>query len=35
MDTTLNFMKKLKKNNNRDWFQAYRSDNDEAHQEMI
>lgn len=35
MNLTLSFLKNLQKNNNREWFQAHRSEYDAAHQEMI
>ncbi len=35
MNHTLSFLKQLKKNNNREWFQAHRTEYDQAHQEMI
>lgn len=35
MINTLSFLQKLSKNNNREWFQANKSEYDAAHQEMI
>ncbi len=35
MDQTLSFLKKLSKNNNREWFQQNKTEYDRAHQEMI
>lgn len=35
MNHTLSYLSRLKKNNNREWFQAHKHDYEQAHQEMI